>query len=143
MTLLDNTVLTIFIHNYKGICSFLSYHTKSLQLLLSESADFNDPMGVATLTVERSTGFVGEVVVYWEIEDDGVDDIQPADGNLTFADVSQSYNNVVSDYLTLDHLWAYSQLFQTITKLGVGTRLHTFVCIEYINCYCCSILLYL
>ncbi len=59
-----------------------------MQLLLTESADFSDPLGVATLTVERSTGFVGEVVVYWEVEDDGIDDIEPAAGNLTFADVS-------------------------------------------------------
>ena len=84
-----------------------------LQLLLSESADFSDPMSVATLTVERSTGFVGEVVVYWEVEDDGVDDIQPAEGNLTFADVSQSYNNVVSDYLTLDHFGPTPSFFKS------------------------------
>ena len=59
-----------------------------MQLVVSESVSFIDPMGVVTLTVERSTGFVGEVVVYWEVEDDGLDDIEPAGGNLTFADVS-------------------------------------------------------
>ena len=59
-----------------------------MQLLLTESVDSTDPMGVATLTVERSTGFVGEVIVYWEVENDGVNDIEPARGNLTFADVS-------------------------------------------------------
>ena len=45
-------------------------------------------MGVATLTVERSTSSIGEVVVYWEVEDEGMDDVEPASGNLTFADVS-------------------------------------------------------
>ena len=46
-------------------------------------------MGVATLTVERSTGFVGEITVYWEVDMDGIDDLEPSSGNLTFADVSQ------------------------------------------------------
>ena len=50
----------------------------------------NDPMGVATLTVERSTSFIGEVVVYWEVSADGLDDLEPSSGNLTFADVSYS-----------------------------------------------------
>ena len=59
-----------------------------MQLVVSESFGSDDPMGVVTLTVERSTGFIGEVIVYWEVEDDGLDDIEPADGNLTFADVS-------------------------------------------------------
>lgn len=61
-----------------------------MQLLVSESADLSDPMSVATLTVERSTAFVGEVTVYWEVENSGLDDIEPASGNLTFADVSFS-----------------------------------------------------
>ena len=59
-----------------------------LQLLVSESVSTNDPMGVATLTVERSTGFVGEVTVYWEVAMEGIDDLEPSSGNLTFADVS-------------------------------------------------------
>ena len=59
-----------------------------MQLLVSESADSADPMGVATLTVERSTSFIGEVLVYWSVEVGGQDDIEPASGNLTFADVS-------------------------------------------------------
>ena len=58
------------------------------QLLVSESSSANDPMGVATLTVERSTSFVGEVTVYWEVSMDGIDDLEPSSGNLTFADVS-------------------------------------------------------
>ena len=45
-------------------------------------------MGVVTLTVERSTSFIGEVVVYWEVSNDGLDDLEPSSGNLTFADVS-------------------------------------------------------
>ena len=51
-------------------------------------------MGVATLTVERSTSFIGEVVVYWEVSDDGLDDLEPSSGNLTFADVS--YIGIIS-----------------------------------------------
>lgn len=57
-------------------------------MLVSESDGSDDPVGMATLTVERSTSFVGEVVVYWEVSIDGLDDLEPSSGNLTFADVS-------------------------------------------------------
>ena len=85
-----------------------------MQLLVSESADLDDPMGVATLTVERSTGFNGEVVVYWEVEDDGIDDLEPASGNLTFADVS-SCNNIPMLIPSIKS-WEWN--------MGMGTRLH-------------------
>ena len=91
-----------------------------MQLLVSESADLDDPMGVATLTVERSTGFNGEIVVYWEVEDDGLDDLEPAGGNLTFADVSYNGSlNILVSHATASfckHLKAESR--------DVRTRLH-------------------
>ena len=45
-------------------------------------------MGVATLTVQRTRNSVGTVTVYWEVGADGVDDLEPTSGNLTFAEVS-------------------------------------------------------
>lgn len=82
----------------------------SIQLLVSESSDLDDPMGVATLTVERSTGFNGEVTVYWEVEDDGIDDLEPASGNLTFADVSSSsYLNLLKHHKISRHKYPNSK----------------------------------
>ena len=73
------------------LCIILDWYNKFLsQLRVSESVDSNDPMGIATLTVERSTSTIGEVVVYWEVEDEGMDDLEPTSGNLTFADVSST-----------------------------------------------------
>ncbi len=46
-------------------------------------------MGVVTLTVQRTTNFVGVVTVFWEVSEDGRMDLQPTSGNLTFAPVSQ------------------------------------------------------
>ena len=45
-------------------------------------------MGVVTLTVQRTANFMGVVTVYWEIEDDGLMDLEPTSGNLTFVPVS-------------------------------------------------------
>ena len=58
------------------------------QILLPESEGPDDPNGVATLTVLRSSSAVGEVTVYWRVSQDGLMDLQPASGNLTFRDVS-------------------------------------------------------
>ena len=66
-------------------CDIVDSYKFYSQLLVSESMD---SMGVATLTIERSTSTIGEVVVYWEVEDEGMDDLEPTSGNLTFADVS-------------------------------------------------------
>ena len=45
-------------------------------------------MGVVTLTVQRTINFVGVVNVYWEVNEDGLMDLEPTSGNLTFAPVS-------------------------------------------------------
>ena len=45
-------------------------------------------MGMATLTVQRTGNFVGVVTVYWEVEEDGRQDLEPTSGNLTFDQVS-------------------------------------------------------
>ena len=68
---------------------FLSWHFVIFpQILLAESESPDDPNGVATLTVLRSRSTDGEVTVYWEVGQDGVSDLQPTSGNLTFRDVS-------------------------------------------------------
>ena len=81
-----------------------------MQLLVSESADSGDPMGVATLTVERSTSFIGEILVYWSVEVGGQDDIEPASGNLTFADVSHYDIHCSTSIIHLSCLQSYSLL---------------------------------
>ena len=55
---------------------------------MPESEGPDDPNGVATLTVLRSRSTVGEVTVYWEVAQDGVMDLQPTSGSLTFREVS-------------------------------------------------------
>jgi len=45
-------------------------------------------MGVVTLTVQRTANFVGVVTVYWAVSQDGVQDLEPTNGNLTFDTVS-------------------------------------------------------
>lgn len=57
------------------------------QFLIPESQSPDDSMGVVTLTVERSRNFVGEVTVYWAVSEDGMMDLEPAAGNVTFAEV--------------------------------------------------------
>ena len=39
--------------------------------------------------MERSKSAVGVVTVYWEISSDGVNDLSPVNGSVTFQDVSE------------------------------------------------------
>ena len=39
------------------------------------------------LTVQRETGFVGEVTVFWEVANEGIADLEPTRGNITFGEV--------------------------------------------------------
>lgn len=55
--------------------------------MIPESSGPNDTMGIATLTVQRARSSVGEVTVYWEVDEDGVADLEPTFGNITFAEV--------------------------------------------------------
>ena len=59
-----------------------------LQFLIPESSSPSDPMGLVTLTVQRTANFVGVVTVYWEVEEAGRMDLEPTSGNLTFVPVS-------------------------------------------------------
>ena len=47
-------------------------------------------MGVVTLSVERTRNFVGEVTVYWMVSEDGIMDLEPISGNVTFAEVGNN-----------------------------------------------------
>lgn len=55
-----------------------------LQIVLSEGTTSS---GLASLTVERDTSFVGEVTVFWEVASEGRQDLEPVRGNLTFEEV--------------------------------------------------------
>lgn len=73
---------------YKCIILTLLLYYMPDQFLIPESQSPDDSMGVVTLTVRRSRNFVGEVTVYWAVSEDGVMDLEPAVGNVTFAEVS-------------------------------------------------------
>ena len=42
---------------------------------------------MASLTVERGVSAVGESTVYWEVSSNGLQDLEPVSGNLTFQEV--------------------------------------------------------
>lgn len=46
-----------------------------------------DPLGVATLKVQRARSFFGTVVVYWEVETAGRTALSPTNGTVVFAEV--------------------------------------------------------
>ena len=62
------------------LCSYVC------QVILPESTSPDDPDGLAVFTVTRSRGTTGDVEVYWEIQPDAVDDLDPVNGTLAFAD---------------------------------------------------------
>lgn len=43
--------------------------------------------GSASLSVERRVSFVDEVTVFWEVDSEGRQDLEPISGNLTFQEV--------------------------------------------------------
>ena len=110
-----NTQTDFHIHIYHRPCTpllsvdgeldiyqlLLSWHLCFPQILLPESESPDDPNGVATLTVLRSSSTVGEVTVYWRVSQDGLMDLQPTSGNLTFRDVSNIYTHCLTSVLTL------------------------------------------
>ena len=77
--------------NYSCVCfqhfTYCFCLSLCVQILLPESEGPDDTSGVATLIVLRLRSTVGEVTVYWEVAQDGVMDLQPTGGNLTFRDV--------------------------------------------------------
>lgn len=55
--------------------------------MVSEPKFVNDPSAVATITVVRSSGGKGAVVLVWQVEDQAIDDLSPVNGTLVFTEV--------------------------------------------------------
>ena len=51
---------------------------------MAESITPEDPEGLATFTVRRSSGMIGEVEVYWEVGPVAEGDLFPVNGTLVF-----------------------------------------------------------
>ncbi|KAM4746526.1 adhesion G-protein coupled receptor V1 isoform 2-T2 [Anableps anableps] len=59
---------------------------QDLEIVVSEPEFVDDPSAVATLTVVRSAGGEGAVVLEWQLEDQAVDDLFPVNGTLFFTE---------------------------------------------------------
>uniref|UniRef100_A0A3B5LIK0 Adhesion G-protein coupled receptor V1 n=1 Tax=Xiphophorus couchianus TaxID=32473 RepID=A0A3B5LIK0_9TELE len=59
---------------------------QDLEIVVSEPKFVNDPSAVATITVVRSSGGKGAVVLVWQVEDQAIDDLSPVNGTLVFTE---------------------------------------------------------
>ncbi|XP_014844179.1 PREDICTED: G-protein coupled receptor 98 isoform X1 [Poecilia mexicana] len=59
---------------------------QDLEIVVSEPEFVDDPSAVATLTVVRSSGGEGAVVLAWQVEDQAMDDLSPVNGTLVFTE---------------------------------------------------------
>lgn len=55
--------------------------------MVSEPEFADDPSALATLTVVRSAGGEGAVVLVWQAEDQAIDELSPINGTLVFTEV--------------------------------------------------------
>ena len=90
-----------------------------VQILLPESEGPDDTSGVATLTVLRLRSTVGEVTVYWEVAQDGVMDLQPTGGNLTFRDVRIAHTHTQQTHAQHVHIHGHTHTTYTATSLDM------------------------
>ncbi len=68
------------------------------KIVVPEGSGANGSVGVAFLTVQRGISFVGETIVFWEVNDEGRQDLEPNSGNLTFMEVLYNIRSVLAHH---------------------------------------------